>query len=273
MARRIAFINEKGGVGKTTLAVNVAAYLAKKKNKRVLLVDLDTQGHAAKSLGLDVRSMSHHVFHLLTDSKVTVDEVTYETNIDNLWVIPSWKNMAEFPTLAANDPERNWRLSRRLAGVDAIYDLIIFDAPPSMGLVNINILLATEEVVIPVGTTFLALDGCAEMVDTVSRVSKEYDHPNLRVSFIVPTMYRKTQLADAVVEKLKEYFPDRICDPLGLNVAIDEAQSHGQTIWEYAPWSRGATILQAVAEAVDRGSVRRVATAVSTEGAMREAVL
>jgi chromosome partitioning protein len=253
MARRIAFINEKGGVGKTTLAVNVAAYLAQKKKRRVLLVDLDTQGHAAKSLGIDAREVSLNIFHLLTDESVTVEAVTRATSIEGLWAIPSWKNMAEFPMLTASDPERARRLERRLAPIDGQYDIIVFDAPPSMGLVTTNILLASEEVVIPVGTTYLALDGCAEMVDTVQRVATEYGHPHLRVSFIVPTMYRKTQLSDAVLAKLREYFPDQVCEPLGMNVAIDEAQSHGQTIWEYAPSSRGAGLLKTVAEALDKG--------------------
>ena len=154
----------------------------------------------------------------------------------------------EFPTLAASDPERHWSLSRRLAGIDAIYDVIVFDAPPSMGLVNINILLAAEEVVIPVGTTYLALDGCAEMVTTVEQASKQHSRGGLRVSLVVPTLYRKTALADEILAKLRHYFPDRCAEPLAMNVAIDEAQSHGKTIWDHAPWSRGATLMQTIAD-------------------------
>ncbi|MBI5482679.1 MAG: ParA family protein, partial [Deltaproteobacteria bacterium] len=249
--RRIAFINEKGGTGKTTLAVNVAAYLAQKKQRRVLLVDLDTQGHAAKSLGIDSREASPNVFHLLTDDAVTLADVARPTAVPNLTVVPSWKEMAEFPTVAAADPQRARRLARRLVPGSG-YELVIFDAPPSMGLATTNILVAASEVVIPVATTYLALDGCAEMLDTVRRVAETFEHPSLFVSLVVPTMYRKTQLADEVVGKLREHFPGRVTEPLGLNVAIDEAQSHGKTIWEYAPWSRGATMLQAVGEAVAR---------------------
>lgn len=252
MARRIAFINEKGGVGKTTLAVNVGAFFAQKRRHRVLLVDLDTQGHAGKTLGIDVRTGGPTVFELLTDPLVGLDQVTRRTPLENLWLIPAWKGMAEFPTRVAADPDRAKLLARKLKPADAHYDVVIFDAPPSFGLVTTNVLLAAEEVVIPVATTYLALDGCAEMVATVERVSKEHDHPRLRVTQIVPTLYRKTQMADEIVDKLRHYFRERVAEPMGLNVAIDEAQSHGKTIWEHAPWSRGATLLQQVAERIER---------------------
>lgn len=251
MTRRIAFINEKGGVGKTTLAVNVAAFMAG-KGRRVLLVDLDTQGQAGKSLGLDVRTVSPNVFHLLTESSTSADRVILATEVQGLDVITSWKEMAEFPTRVAQDPHRARRLAASLEPVIDRYDVVVFDAPPSLGLITLNVLLAAHEVVIPVATTYLALDGCAEMRDTVERVAREYDHPKLRVTQVVPTLYRKTQLADEVIALLQQYFPAKVSQPMSLNVAIDEAQSHGKTIWQYAPWSRGASVLQRVAEAIDR---------------------
>lgn len=251
-ARRIAFINEKGGTCKTTLAVNVAAYLAGKKNKRVLLVDLDTQGHAGKSLGIDPRGLAKNVFHLLTDPHLGLEAVTLPTPTPNLFLVPSWKDMAEFPSAAATDPQRARRLEQRLQAARDRFDFIVFDAPPSLGLTTTNILVAADEVVVPVATTYLALDGCAEMVDTVNDVKANFGHQALRITLVVPTLYRKTQLADEVVAKLREYFPRRTAEPFALSVTVDEAQSHGKTIWEYAPWSRGATMLQAIAEAVDK---------------------
>lgn len=252
MTRRIAFINEKGGTGKTTLAVNVAAFFALKKQKKVLLVDLDTQGHAGKSLGIDVRTAEATVFSLLTDPTLDPQAVVRSTPVPGLSVIASWKDMAEFATRAAQTHRREFLLRDRLAPIAQAYDYVIFDAPPSLGLSTTNILLAADEVVIPVATTYLALDGCAEMVDTVDRIRTEYDHAALQISLVVPTMYRKTALADEIVSKLGQYFPRRVAEPLGFNVAIDESQSHGQTIWEYAPWSRGATLLQAIAEKIER---------------------
>jgi chromosome partitioning protein len=252
MTRRIAFINEKGGVGKTTLAVNVAAYFALKRHLKVLLLDLDTQGHAGKVLGLDVRGLSPSMFHLLTRDEVSLDAVTRATPIEGLWVVPAAKDMAEFPVVAAGLPDRERRLANRLVGEAERYDLLVFDAPPSLGLVTTNVLLAASEVVIPVGTTYLGLDGCAEMVDTVAQVARRCEHRELRVTQVVPTLYRRTQLADEVVARLRANFPGRVADPMHLNVVIDEAQSHGKTIWEFAPWSRGATIVQRAAEAIDR---------------------
>lgn len=253
MTRKIAFINEKGGTGKTTLAVNVAAFLALRKQLRVLLVDLDTQGHAGKSLGIDSRSARPNVFDLLVDEAVSLSEVTRPTAVSNLWVVPAWKEMADFPTTVAAHPRRAHLLAERLRD-EAVggYDVVLFDAPPSLGLVTTNVLLAANELVIPVATTYLALDGCAELMETVTRVEKAHGRDALEISLVVPTMYRKTALADEVVAKLQEHFPKKVAAPLSFNVSIDEAQSHGKTIWEYAPWSRGATMLQAVGEAVAR---------------------
>jgi chromosome partitioning protein len=250
--RRIAFINEKGGTGKTTLAVNTAAWLARERGLQVLLVDLDTQGHAGKSLGVDVRTLPRNVFHLLTQEDVRLADVVQPTAIPGLSVLPSYKEMGDFPLVVAQDERRAHRLADRLATAEAAgYQAIVFDAPPSMGLTTRNILVAATEVVVPVALTYLALDGCAEMVETVRKVGEAEGRPDLRVTKVVPTLYRKTALADAILERLKAYFPDALAStPLGFNVKIDEAQSHGKTIWEYAPSSRGAEMLAAIAREI-----------------------
>lgn len=257
-ARRIAFINEKGGTCKTTLAVNVAAYFARRKNMKVLLVDLDTQGHAGKSLGLDVRSIRPNVFHLLSDPSVPFEACVHPTRVENLHVLPSYKDMSEFPVAVAAREDRARLLAQRLDGPDAgAYDAVLFDAPPSMGLTTFNILVAATEVVVPVALTYLSLDGCAEVVQTVEDVAKKYGRPDLRVSLVVPTLYRKTALADEILAKLGEYFPDALArTPLGFNVKIDEAQSHGECIWDYAPWSRGAQMLEAISEEIHAAGAR-----------------
>jgi chromosome partitioning protein len=253
--RRIAFINEKGGSCKTTLAVNIAAWLATARGARVLLCDLDTQGHAGKSLGVDVRGLVPNVADLLLDPGVHVNDVVRRTPVAGLDLVPSNKDMARFPVEAAAFAERDMLLRRKLEGL-AGYDYVIFDAPPSMGLVTTNIMLAADEIVIPVAMTYFALDGCAEIVDTVEGVRSRFGHDALHVSMVVPTLYRKTALAEAILGKLREKFPEQICRTvLGYNVQIDEAQSHGQTIWEYAPQSRGAQLLEAIArELVSRGA-------------------
>ncbi len=259
--RRIAFINEKGGTCKTTLAVNVAAWLASERGARVLLCDLDTQGHAGKSLGVDVRHLDRTVADLLCDPRVQVNEVLQSTPISGLDLLPSNKDMARFPMEVANRVNRERLLLEKLSDL-AGYDYLIFDAPPSMGLVTQNILLAVEEVVVPVAMTYFALDGCAEVQATVEQVRKELGHSALRISLVVPVLYRKTALADAILAKLEENFPDTLCKTiLGWNVQIDEAQSHGRTIWEHAPSSRGAQLLRAIAlEILIKGASRSLRT-------------
>ncbi|NRD50500.1 ParA family protein [Corallococcus exiguus] len=254
--RRIAFINEKGGTCKTTLAVNTAAWLALEQRRRVLLVDLDTQGHAGKSLGLDVRTLSRNVFHLLTDAEVSLASVVRPTGVSGLDVVPAYKEMAEFPVVVAQDPRRAHRLADRMREAEAAgYDMVLFDAPPSMGLTTRNILVAATEVVVPVALTYLALDGCAELAETVRQVGEAEGRTDLRVTRVVPTLYRKTALATAILERLRTYFPDALAaTPLGYSVKVDEAQSHGKTIWEYAPQSPGARMLAAIAAEIDGGA-------------------
>jgi len=248
--RRIAFINEKGGTCKTTLAVNTAAWLASARGARVLLCDLDTQGHAGKSLGIDVRALDVTIADLLVDPRVQVNDVLVPTAIPGLDLLPGNKDLARFPLEVASAPDRERRLLGKLHDL-AGYDYVVFDAPPSMGLVTRNVLLAATEVVVPVAMTYFALDGCAEVQATVEAVRSELGHGDLRISLVVPVLYRKTALADAILAKLGEIFPDRLCRTvLGWNVQIDEAQSHGKTIWEHAPTSRGAVLLEEIAREI-----------------------
>lgn len=256
--RRIAFINEKGGTGKTTLAVNFAAWCARERKRKTLLVDMDAQGHAAKSLGLDVRGLERHAFHLLTDASVRLEDVVQDTSIDGLRVVPAYKALSELPT-ALGGPRPAHALADRLDREAGDYDLVVFDAPPAMGLSTYNVLVASTEVVVPVALTYLALDGCAELSRTVEEVGQKHGRKDLSVTRVVPTLYRKTALAEAILAKLTEYFPGRVTSPVGFNVKVDEAQSHGQTIWEYAPKSKGAKMLADVAEELLAASRRAAA--------------
>jgi chromosome partitioning protein len=254
MSRKIAFVNEKGGSCKTTLAVNVAAYFAR-QGRRVCLVDMDPQGQVGKSLGLDVAAVKPSVFELLIDPQVAVEDAVRPTAIENLSVIAANKTLVDFPVVAAADPDRVTKLKEKLDGLRG-FDYVLVDSPPSLGLLTLNIMMAVKEIVIPVSLTFLALDGCSEIVETVENVKKTYRKRDLRVSMVVPTLYRRTNLADAILAKLGDFFGDRLSKTVvGYNVAIDEAQSLGQTIWQYAPSSRGAEALAALSDEIAALSV------------------
>ncbi len=254
--RRVAFINEKGGTCKTTLCVNIGAWLAQRKGLRVLVADLDTQGHAGKSLGIDVRDLSPTILDLLLDPALPLDQVARPTAVPNLEILPANKDLAAFPVGVASHADRADKLRER---VDAIppqrYDLVLFDTPPSVSLVTENVLRAASEVVIPVALTYLALDGCAEIQQSIEALRAERGTaPD--VVMVIPTLYRKTRLAGEILAKLHERFPGRVARTVfGWSVKVDEAQSHGQTVFEYAPRCSGAVALESLAqELLDRAS-------------------
>lgn len=245
--RRIAFVNEKGGTCKTTLCVNTGAWLAR-RGQRVLLADLDTQGHAGKSLGVDVRSLSPTMKELLL-GEAPLEAVARATGVPGLDLLPANKELAAFPLEVASHPDRGDKLRQ---AVDALpsgrWDLVFFDAPPSVSLVTENVLRAATEVVLPVALTYLALDGCAEIMDSLARLRAERGEAPA-VTLIVPALYRKTQLADEILERLRQRFPRELARTvLGWSVKVDEAQSHGRTVFEHAPGSSGARALSAIAD-------------------------
>lgn len=252
MTRRIAFVNEKGGSCKTTLTVNIGAYLALAQRKRVLIIDMDPQGHVGKALGIDVRKMERSVYDILVDSQANPYDYITPSRILGLDLMISNKALADFSIVAADSDARHHRLKHQMDRIEG-YDYILFDSPPSLGLLTLNVLLAAEEIIIPVSLTYLALDGCAEIIDTIHQIKANFGHEALEISLIVPTLYRNTRMAHAVLDKLKEHTGPKVSSALlGYNVKIDEAQSHGMTIWEYAPGSGGAKILAAISDEIER---------------------
>ena len=249
--RRIAFVNEKGGTCKTTLCVNTGAWLARQHGKRILVADLDTQGHAGKALGLDVRGLAPTVREVLLERTLPFRAAVRATAIPGLEVLPANKALADFPLEVAGEEDRADRLRERLDALAAdAWDAVLIDAPPSVSLVTENVLRAATEVVIPVALTYLALDGCAEILDSLERLRREQGRAP-RLTLVVPTLHRRTRLADEILAKLAARFPRELAGTvLGFSVKIDEAQSYGQTIFEYAPNSDGAQALASLAEEI-----------------------
>ncbi len=243
LTRRIAFVNEKGGSCKTTLAVHVGAYLAAQRGMRVLLVDLDPQGHLGKTLGYDVGAYKRTALELLLDEARNPALFVRRTRFDRLDIVLSNKSIAVFPTVAASDPRRDFRLARAMDRLEG-YDLILFDSPASFGTIMINLLVAAREVIVPVNASYLALDGCAELVRTIEALAGSHGIAPPEIRLIVPTLYRPTRMADAVIERLQAHFPKQVHpEALRYDVKVEEAQSHGRTIWEYAPHARAAEML------------------------------
>jgi chromosome partitioning protein len=246
--RRIAFINEKGGTCKTTLCVNAGAWLARRRGLKVLVADLDTQGHAGKSIGVDVRELRPTIRELLL-GEAGIDEVVRHTAIPNLDLVPANKDFASFAEDAAAHPDRADKLRGAL---DALppgrWDVVLVDCPPSLSLVTENVMRAATEIVVPVALTYLALDGCAEIVRSLEARAAEGGRTP-RLTMVVPALYRKTALADEILAKLRDRFPREVSKTvLGWSVKIDEAQSHGLTIFEHSPASSGAGALASIAE-------------------------
>ncbi|GMT42362.1 MAG: sporulation initiation inhibitor Soj [bacterium] len=247
--RKIAFVNEKGGSGKTTLTINVGAWLAL-QGKKVLLLDMDPQGHVGKSLGVNVNKTRSTVFDLLIYPDAGIEDTIIPTNNENLFLIPSNKRLTDFVINVSDHDDRHIKLKNKVDHLEG-YDYLLIDSPPSLGLLAVNILLAAEEIVIPVSLTYLALDGCAEILDTILVVRANFGHDSLKVSLVVPTFFRNTILVQSILNKLKNNFGGDMSQTIvKFDMKLDQAQSFGKTIFEFAPDSLGAKMMAGVAREV-----------------------
>ena len=262
MARRIAFINEKGGSGKTTLASNLASYWVLRRGFRVLAIDLDPQGQLGTVLGVEARRAQASALALLVDNVLGLDAEGLEerpsgllsivdSRIEGLDVILAGKELGLAPLLARDEPDPSGLLARRLSSLPEVddYDFVLVDSPPSFGILTLNILRAVEELVIPVPLTALGLDGCRQLLESVEIARTRYGNRRLTISLVVPTFWRRTRLAERILAELRTRFPKELSkDVLGFDVKVDEAQSRGRSVFESAPSSRGARGIAALAK-------------------------
>jgi chromosome partitioning protein len=249
--RRMTVFNEKGGCCKTTLTVNIGAYLAVEKNFRVLLVDLDPQGQIGKSLGITTKNLEHTIFEILVDADVHTNKAIISSQFENLFLLPADKRLTDFSVNVANDNDRYLKLFKKIKMIEDDYDFIFFDAPPSISLITINIMMAANEIIIPVSLTYFGMDGCAEVLQTVKLLKDNFNKFDLEIIAVVPTLYRNTKLANSILKRLQEKFGSLLIKTiLKYNVKIDESQSHGTTIFKYAPRSVGAVMIKKISEEV-----------------------
>lgn len=235
----LSIVNQKGGVGKTTTSINLASYLSD-HNKKVLLIDLDPQANATSGIGLRPEKIDKNIYDFLIEG-VSISEVLYPTPFENLHVIPSSKDLAGAEVEMVGMVSRETLLRKQLVEASNFYDYIVIDCPPSLGLLTLNALVASDRAIIPVQCEYFALEGIAGLVNTLTLV-KESLNPELEISGIVLTMYdKRTTLNKQVVENARRFFKGLVFDTIiPRNVRLTEAPSHGIPITLYSPDSAGA---------------------------------
>ena len=249
MGRIIAIANQKGGVGKTTTSVNLGACLAY-IGKKVLLVDVDPQGNASSGVGVDKADVSQCIYDILVED-VDAKDVIIPTKVENLTIIPATIQLAGAEIELVPTISREVRLKRALDSVKAQYDYIIIDCPPSLGLLTINALTASDAVVIPVQCEYYALEGLSQLLNTVRLVQKHLN-TDLMIDGVLLTMLdARTNLGIQVIDEVKKYFQDKVYRTIiPRNVRLSEAPSHGEPIIIYDPKSRGAEVYLDLAKEV-----------------------
>lgn len=240
MGKIIAIANQKGGVGKTTTSVNLAASLGVLE-KKVLLIDADPQANSTSGLGIDVEAVEIGSYQLL-EHTVSAQEATVETNTPNLHIIPAHIDLVAIEIELVDKDQREYMLKKALADVKDEYDYILIDCAPSLGLLTLNALTASDAVIIPIQCEYFALEGLGKLLNTIKSVQKIHN-PELDIEGLLLTMYdARLRLSNQVVEEVQKHFNDMVFKTIiQRNVRLSEAPSYGESIISYDASSKGAS--------------------------------
>lgn len=248
MGKTIAIFNQKGGVGKTTTNINLAACLAL-KGKKVLILDIDPQGNTTSGVGISKKGLNKTTYEILVDDKISPDEAIMHTSVENLDIIPASVQLAGAEIELVQLEGREKRLKKAIDKIKTNYDYIFIDCPPSLGLLTINSLTAVDSVLVPIQCEFYALEGVSQLMSTIELVKKSLNL-NLQIQGVILSMFDgRTNLSIQVVEEVKKYFREKVYTTvIPRNVRLAEAPSFGMPITEYDPKSAGATAYHEFAE-------------------------
>ena len=248
MGKAIAIFNQKGGVGKTTTNINLAACLAE-KGKRILILDIDPQGNTTSGLGISKDYLEYTLYDVLINEEMDPSDAIISNGIPNLWIIPSSRDLAAAEIEFVELEGRERRLKKTLERIKDDYDFIFIDCPPSLGLLTINSLTAVDSVLIPVQCEFYALEGIGMLMSTIELVRREMN-PELDVQGVILSMFDgRTNLSIQVVEEVKKYFKDKVYSTIiPRHIRLAEAPGFGLPITHFDPRSKGAEAYREFAE-------------------------